>query len=105
MTSSAGTKISYLYRDASNYKFRKEIVLIGSVVESDVRSLLIDGEYFVPRALRLLSAVPQKAKADDHDLHEIECFLSLASAKGASLSARLFMSRLRYANEKGWFHG
>ena len=72
----------YLYRDASNYKAFRSVVLDGEwsqdLIEG-IRSSLIDGEYFVPQMVGLepLQAQVGKWNSDDHDWHEVVEFRQL----------------------------
>lgn len=72
-------KISYLYRDAGNYKvYGHEIVsnknkLEISEIEIKIKSKLIDGEFFDPSDWGLTSLQHYNYdKGIDHDWHEIE---------------------------------
>lgn len=50
------TKISYLYRDADNYKVRHEVVIAGSVSEEQEKAIedsLDEGVYFIPSQVGL----------------------------------------------------
>lgn len=52
----ANTLISYLYRDASNYKVHNEAVLEGEITEEQVQDILshtCDGEFFIPELVGL----------------------------------------------------
>ena len=45
------TKISYLYRDASNYKAYNEVIIKGKISPEQINQImecLDDGEYFIP---------------------------------------------------------
>lgn len=45
------TKISYLYRDASNYKAYNEVIIKGKISPTQINQImecLEDGEYFIP---------------------------------------------------------
>ena len=50
------TKITYLYRDASNYKVWNEAVIKGKLTDEQQKTILeclIDGEYFIPSQVGL----------------------------------------------------
>ncbi len=50
------TLISYLYRDASNYKIFNEVIEAGTLTAIQKRSIfagLMDGEYFIPSSVGL----------------------------------------------------
>lgn len=59
------TKISYLYRDASNYKVHNEVVISGTLSKEQRKAILDsldEGENFVPSAVGL-----PEAKFDEYD--------------------------------------
>ena len=103
------TRIEYLYRDASNYKQRHDVVLDGEIAESDIRHCLWEGEYFIPSLVGLPDlqekfgrqgfAVPTE---DDHPWHEIESVHRTASAKTVNVPAKRFLQWLRKCREVGW---
>lgn len=72
------TRIEYMYRDASNYKAYGEVVLEGTLSESDkaaIRGALYDGEFFIPGPVGLddLSGVlGELDETQDHPFHMIE---------------------------------
>ena len=75
------TLLSYLYRDASNYKAHGAILLSGeatSDLHRRLRESLIDGEYFIPEKVgvpsvreKLYGYSEGHSTADDHLLHEL----------------------------------
>lgn len=67
----ANTKITYLYRDASNYKRLNEVVVSGRCLKEDIDritgKLEAEGSYFIPEQLGLpLYRPDDKITADDH---------------------------------------
>lgn len=51
VTNIVNTKISYLYRDASNYKAYNEVIIKGKISPEQINQImecLDDGEYFIP---------------------------------------------------------
>ena len=53
------TKISYLYRDADNYKMHNKCVIAGTLTTEQTRTIkdcCEMGEYFIPRQVGLLNA-------------------------------------------------
>lgn len=51
VTNIVNTKISYLYRDASNYKAYNEVIIKGKISPGQINQImecLDDGEYFIP---------------------------------------------------------
>jgi hypothetical protein len=73
--------LSYRYRDAANYKAHGAVLLSGEATSDHHRRLresLIDGEYFIPERVGILSLREQLygdtgagATRDDHLLHEL----------------------------------
>jgi len=48
------TKLTYLYRDGSNYKQWDDVVLAGAVDPEMIRRHLWEGDFFIPRRLHRL---------------------------------------------------
>ena len=70
------TELSYLYRDASNYKQHETVVFCGSLTSSqknEIKSYLDKGEYFIPNNIDLedLQYRFDKPSNDDHPWHEL----------------------------------
>lgn len=68
------TRISYLYRDASNYKKHNEVVVKGIFTEDQIRTIircLNDGEYFIPRQIGFPEVRFGKITEDDHCWFEL----------------------------------
>ncbi len=69
------TKISYLYRDADNYKFHNECVVQGEISEMQIQKILdcCDmGEYFIPSQV----GMPER-KFDEYDTEADHCWFEL----------------------------
>ncbi len=67
----ANSKLTYLYRDASNYKFFCSVVLKGLLSQDELVPYLHEGDYFLPARVGLKSLVPEQSNDDDHSWHEI----------------------------------
>ena len=68
------TKISYLYRDADNYKMHNKCVIAGTLTTEQARTIKDScemGEYFIPRQVR--SAVFTVEKRDRQLWGVAEC--------------------------------
>lgn len=65
------TRVSYQYRDASNYKLYDEVVIAGELSFAELEPFLIDGIYFVPEELHIPRLQFGSRNEDDHDWHEI----------------------------------
>lgn len=94
-------KITYLYRDAGNYKFWSEFCVLGDVSLDTLSPYLFEGEYFVPEKIGLPSLVPPQKNDDDHLFHE---FVDVEYSDSAEclLTADDFMARIRAASITGW---
>lgn len=73
--SGKSTKVSYLYRDADNYKVHNEVVLAGEISEEQIEEIIASlnlGEYFIPGMVGLpaerFSTYDPEA---DHDWFEL----------------------------------
>lgn len=108
VTSDENTFVSYLYRDASNYKTYNSVVLAGRVSEQDlktIKSALDQGEYFIPSQLGL----PEKRfddglTEDDHiwfelDVDDIE---PTTAAPTIEVTAAGFVDGFRKVLVDGW---
>jgi hypothetical protein len=103
------TEVRYLYRDASNYKQRGEVVLAGEMAESDARSALWEEAYFIPSAVGLpnLQHLFQEQgfpfpTEDDHPWHEVASIRPTESEPTVALSAAEFLRRLTECRTAGW---
>ncbi len=107
------TKITYLYRDASNYKRTGEVVVDGSIMFADLEPFLIEGIYFVPEDVGLehpgvhfFDAFPTE---DDHpycELDEDESQVRFESTtEPATVDAQDLIERFRTAHAAGWPSG
>lgn len=96
------TRVTYMYRDASNYKFHGEFVVSGKLQKSHLEKFLFDGEFFVPHEVGLNHLLDVPMNEDDHHLHTFEHFEPCRSSK-AVCSAKDFIRRTSEANLKGWF--
>lgn len=70
------TKISYLYRDADNYKVHNECVVEGELSKEQIQSILdcCDmGEYFIPSQV----GMPEK-KFDEYDAEADHCWFEIS---------------------------
>lgn len=72
------TKISYLYRDADNYKQYNECIIAGTLSAKQIRAILdcCDmGEYFIPSQVGL-----PEHRFDIYDPQADHCWLELGAA-------------------------
>jgi hypothetical protein len=99
----AKTRVNYLYRDASNWKFRGSVMIDGVVTVDDVKPYLFDSDYFVPHEVAFEHLLNLPMNQDDHYLHEFESF-DLVEEDQTLCSRAEFIERFKTAAEKGWFH-
>jgi hypothetical protein len=98
------TEVTYLYRDAGNYKFRLSFVVTGKFDPAEIAQHLIDGEFFIPAAIGLPRLIPEVRNDDDHEWH---CFEDVqpTPASDVACTAEELKDRIRRADEKGWYFG
>lgn len=99
--SALNTEITYLYRDASNYKFLGAVVVEGKLLFADLERYLIDGLWFIPEQVSMPPLVPIQRNMDDHDWHEVNSVRFTSDSKflcSASDLLRLF----RLGSERKW---
>ena len=97
-----GTKIDYVYRDASNYKIWGSIAVSGELSLVQVRPFLFDLQYFIPDEVGLTRLTPRELLSDDHELHEFVEF-SKVKLDFCELSAEQLLKNFEAASSKGWF--
>ncbi len=109
--SSKFTRVTYLCRDVSNYKFWDTFVLEGDFDIEDVRRWMFDGEFFIPERVGLPRLLPELRNDDDHDLRSLEWVERCLDGR-ALRSAAEFGERMAAASKKGsftdvdsWFFG
>ena len=96
------TKVTYMYRDASNYKFWGTFILLGQFDLSDVESHLFDGEFSIPHEVGLEHLLNIPMNQDDHYLHTIQEVERCEDINVVCSSSEM-IERFREASEKGWF--
>lgn len=82
-------EISYLYRDAANFKCWGSFVVKGNICLSDLTEHMIDKEYFIPEMAGIPKLNPDEWSDDDHDFHEIQSVKSCDRAPYAFTAAEL----------------
>lgn len=73
------TRISYLYRDACNYKQHNEVIVPGTFSKEQIDEIigcLDSGEYFIPKQIGFPEKRFDEITEDDHCWFELnrECF-------------------------------
>ena len=97
------TEISYLYRDADNYKSSNTIVIEGELRFSDIQPYLHEGTYFIPSQVDL-DGLNGNNIDSDHPYHELaEDDFELTEANPTiSLTAKQLITQFKQAHERGW---
>ncbi|MBV6394129.1 MAG: hypothetical protein KPEEDBHJ_03377 [Anaerolineales bacterium] len=76
MTANPNIRFIYLYRDASNYKQHGEVILSNETqltpgeFDTQIRSLLSDGLFFIAKQVQLEERFFAVVNEDDHPWHE-----------------------------------
>jgi hypothetical protein len=96
------TKITYLYRDAGNYKTRGEEVIEGTLTLCQLTPFLIDTEFFIPHDIGLPNLQPHPWNEDDHDLHTVEEMKATQNKPTVDISAETLLSNFRKARAEKW---
>ena len=103
------TKLSYLYRDASNYKQWHEIVFAGQPDVDAIKASLWEGNFFIPEAIGL-PALQERFAAqgfkfpteDDHCWHEIVDIEPTEDPLTSDISAAELTERFTRCAAFGW---
>lgn len=95
------TQITYLYRDASNYKYRGDFCVLGELQVQEFSNYLFDSEFFIPEKIGLVALRPEAANDDDHLLHSFEeC--KAVDGREYQMTTGEFRRRMREASRQGW---
>lgn len=94
-------EVTYLYRDAANYKCWGTFVIRGTLQMCDLIEHMISGEFFVPEAVGIPQLTPEHWTEDDHAFHEIHSIESCGSAPCAFTAGEL-IGAFRRRNKSGW---
>jgi hypothetical protein len=97
------TQITYLYRDASNHKYRGSVIVGGQLAENHLKPYLFDHEFFVATEVGLKHLLTDSWNEDDHLLHSFEEF-EPTNLNEVICSADEFVARFKSASAEGWFH-
>lgn len=104
----SNTKISYLYRDASNYKITTGIILKGEITETQKKAImdsLDEGEYFIPEQIGLIHPMFSDGwTEDDHCFCELNSddFSICEDEPTEELSIEELVDRFVKAGKDGW---
>lgn len=108
--SKPNTKITYLYRDASNYKIWEEVVVSGHISFAEIEPCL-DGGFFIASQVGLPDLQGRWGEMgydfpsdDDHVYVEIDAddIHPTADAPTVALSASELLDRFKQTASNGW---
>ncbi|MEP3439781.1 MAG: hypothetical protein ABJN75_23770 [Hoeflea sp.] len=102
MENTGQTRVHYMYRDASNWKFWGAAIVDGELSLEQLQPYLFDNDFFVPHEVGLDHLLDQPMNEDDHYLHSFVDFESV-SGQEPLCSVEEFVDRFRTAHERGWF--
>ena len=102
MNKQQNTKITYLYRDASNYKAWGEEVIKGTLKLNQLTPYLIDTEFFIPIDIGLPNLQPHPRNEDDHDLHTIEELEATTDKPTIRINAETLINNFQKARVREW---
>ncbi|MDZ7828968.1 MAG: hypothetical protein U5K33_05585 [Halofilum sp. (in: g-proteobacteria)] len=98
--------LTYLYRDAANYKYWGEVTFTNragtdpATLEAEIRPYLIDGHWFVADDVGLPDLRPADRDEElDHDWHEVHSFAE-TEARPSDVYGRDIVEFLRDVREK-----
>lgn len=99
------TKISYLYRDAYNYKVHNECVVKGTLTEEQIETIMdcLDcGEYFIPHKVGLTENKFGEETDADHDFFEMDSdgFEQTKEAPTAFITADALVEAFKNCKDK-----
>ena len=103
----------YMYRDASNYKQHGEVILPNETqrtveeVDTQIRSLLSDGLFFIARQVQVEERFFDVVSEDDHPWHEFVSVEATTDPAFDPVPAQQrditnFLKELEQAHRSGW---
>lgn len=108
-TGGGGTEISYMYRDADNYKQTRTVVLAGAITLEQAAAVvgaLDEGEWFVPSEIGLediqgnFTFGPDWDEQSDHPFHELTGIALTTAQPYGDMTAQEFHDRFVAADWK-----
>jgi hypothetical protein len=96
------TRISYLYRDACNYKKFNEVVISGVISEKRIKSLLKEELFFIPSDVGLQDLQDEIFLSDDHIWHEFEKIELTEEEPTVEIKAVLLIKKFKAAFSNNW---
>lgn len=96
------TRLTYMYRDAGNYKFYQTVVVAGSLNAEDLQANLHEYDYFIPCVVGLDDLQPSPTTVDDHIWHEIVEIGNTDDPPTIDISLTTLLFRFHIAKELDW---
>ena len=96
------TSITYLYRDASNYKFFDTMIIRGLLSLNDIEKYLFEKEFFIPSEIGLKDLQPENLNQDDHIWHEILEIAHTHEKPTVNITAEKIISNFNKASLEEW---
>ena len=96
------SKIYYLYRDASNYKYFNEIIIYGALRLEDLKPFFHDHQFFVPSEVGLLDLQPEIFTIDDHIWHELYSIEPTNVKPSIDMTANEFIKLFESLHAQEW---
>lgn len=96
------TRISYLYRDACNYKVFNDAVIAGRLSLDQLTPYLKDRTFFIPSEVGLPDLQPNEFSPDDHIWHEIESIEETSDVPTVDITATNMLENFKQACKSDW---
>lgn len=96
------TLFSYMYRDAANYKFHKEVIIKGELILEEIKPYLHEHDFFIPSAVGLPDLQPEILNINDHVWHEIVSILETDVPPNCAVTSKELKARFISFQALGW---
>lgn len=101
MTDIAYFEVTYLYRDAANFKCRGSFAVKGPLALDDLYPHMIEKEFFIPELVGIPALTPDMWTEHDHEYHEIEC-IEPTEPTFYAFTAEQLVERMRQQSAREW---
>ncbi len=96
------TKISYLYRDAANYKKFSEVIISGKLEMDTLEPFFYENQFFSPRHVGLPDLREFPLNEDDHPWHEITACTPTDEKYSITMKVQELWTRFRKMRDSDW---
>lgn len=96
------TRLSYLYRDACNYKTFNDVIVRGQLEHQHIQAHLKDKTFFIPSEIGLPDLQEETFTVDDHIWHEIISLEPTNEKATIDITAAVLLSRFESASISAW---